>query len=104
MKLAREKAGYDLDRASNGVYLPESKPARAANPGSNGLPLHQGSHPQYTLAANTRANRILDRLLEKYGTLDQIPVDEIRRAASQLEMDMSGVINGWTSSFGDKLK
>lgn len=104
LQLAREKAGYNLDRASNGVYLPETAAARDATPASKGLPLHRGSHPTYSQLADDLANKELADLIEAYGSADKIPPDELGKAVTRVEGKMRDIINKWITLYGDKLK
>jgi hypothetical protein len=50
--------GYDVDRGSNGILLPETREGSIATK----LPQHQGSHPQYTKSLRS----VLEKAREEY--------------------------------------
>ena len=106
LKLAREKAGYNLDRGSNGIYLPETPEARLKTPESADLPLHRGSHPEYSRMADDIANKELARLTAKHGgDAGAITTPELLDAVKRVEDKMRDVAKNWKTISGeDKLK
>jgi hypothetical protein len=101
---ARGKPPYDVDRATNGIYLPETTAARSNAPTSEELPLHRGSHPEYSSIATRAANDKLRRLLMRFGEIDKIPSEALSRAAAEIEDSMKEIVKHWISTHGDKLK
>jgi hypothetical protein len=100
------KHGYDLDRARNGTYLPETASARAQVPASAKLPLHSGSHPVYNSLAREFTQRVLADLLEEFpgSKLSEIPAEQILEAAAVIEDLMQDALQKWTTTHGDKLR
>lgn len=94
---AMEQAGYDPDRAKNGIALPESKAVKEA--AHSDLPVHCGGHPQYNQLALTEGNSIMARLIDRYGSLDAVPDAVLRRAMSDWEKRMEDHVRNsknWT--------
>ncbi|HWA72776.1 MAG TPA: DUF4157 domain-containing protein [Polyangiaceae bacterium] len=87
---------YDVDRPSNGIYLPETPEVRV--PATENLPLHSGSHPAYNSQARQAAQTALREELAAAGKtratelsdaqlLDAIELTE-QRMRDQLEAMM----------------
>ncbi len=86
---ARQRAGYDLDRASNLIGVPS---AIKAYEQSDIKLLHSGSHPEWN---NYAENELSDRqkgLERKYGSLDKVPTDVLKRTMQSVETQLRGDI------------
>lgn len=78
----RGSPAYNLDRGANGVYLPNGPNERI--PGiSDQLPVHGGSHPGYNRLAKIRADAVMNRLIEEFGSLDKVPADRLTQACAR---------------------
>ena len=54
----REHAGWDINAAENGVWLPE----QAQGPLKGKLASHRGSHPAYTSSIEARLNQLIPEI------------------------------------------
>jgi hypothetical protein len=99
----RGRPPYDLDDAGNGAYLAESPADRVAGV-SDTLPTHSGSHPRYSALATDEADDVLGRLVERYGSLDDVPPDMLSAAANEVQRRMRAHLSTWVSTFGDTLR
>ncbi|NER48585.1 MAG: DUF4114 domain-containing protein [Symploca sp. SIO1A3] len=88
MKAAAEKAGYDIDSAINGIYLPNSKLQADIVKSKTGLdlPVHLGSHPTYNKLVDDILREHWEGLVHKNKTNDpQALVDTINQATEILK-------------------
>jgi hypothetical protein len=93
---------YDLDRASNGIYLPNTDADRI--PGvTDHLPVHSGSHPQYNLLAQREADRVFNKLINEFGSLDKVPAGRLIQACTDVEDAMRVHLDDWVAAHGDSV-
>lgn len=82
-RLAREKAGYDLDDASNLLALPYTREALEE---SSARFIHKGSHPGWSEYVEEQLDNATEQLKQQYeGTLDNVPPDTLRATLESLE-------------------
>jgi hypothetical protein len=98
-KIAREKIGYDLDRATNIEAFPSADKVYPEGP----QVLHRGSHPKW----DTHVERVLDRmtgvLKKKYGSLEKVPKGVLEKTMESVETQLKndipdlqrGLQDGW---------
>jgi A nuclease family of the HNH/ENDO VII superfamily with conserved AHH len=78
---AAQKAGYDLDDASNLKGMPRDASKRA-----NEFDVeHRGSHPKYSNAVRRRIEKVEVELKEKYKTLDKVPPEILKQKMKDIE-------------------
>jgi A nuclease family of the HNH/ENDO VII superfamily with conserved AHH len=86
---ARQRAGYDLDRASNLIGVPGTVKAYEQ---SDIKLLHSGQHKEW----NDYATELLDKsqkaLERKYDSLDKVPADVLEKAMERVESKLRGDI------------
>ena len=78
---ARGAPPWDLDNPDNGIALPGS-PEKV---GTTGLPVHRGSHREYTFYARDALDGALKPLVAQYGALDKVPPDVLVQTMKALE-------------------
>jgi hypothetical protein len=78
---ARGVPPWDLDNPQNGVALPGS-PDKV---GTTGLPVHRGSHRNYTEYARDALSTRHDALVREYGGLDKVPPEVLVKTMKELE-------------------
>ncbi|MCK6516082.1 AHH domain-containing protein [Myxococcota bacterium] len=78
---ARGVPPWDLDNPQNGVALPGS-PDKV---GTTGLPVHRGSHKNYTEYARDALSTRHDALVREYGGLDKVPPEVLVKTMKELE-------------------
>jgi hypothetical protein len=103
MARRRGRPPYDIDNPSNGVYLAESPADRVAGLSDN-LPTHSGSHPTYNALATREADGVMARLLQRYGSLDNVPPDILTSAAHDVERRMQEQLRNWVRVYGGALR
>ena len=85
---ARGVPPWDVDNPDNGVALPGS-PEKV---GTTGLPVHRGSHREYTDHARDALKASKDGLEEQYGSLDNVPPEVLVQTMKTLEKQLRGDI------------
>lgn len=103
MARRRGRPPYDLDNAGNGAYLAETPADRVAGI-SDSLPTHSGSHPTYSSLATREADGVMGRLIQRYGSLDNVPPEMLTSAAHDVERRMREQLGQWMSTHGDALR
>ena len=89
---AIHKGGWNPDGAKNGIWLPADEATRKHGslnehtkivkdiPGQGELPMHNGSHPEYNRAIQRIHDTVRDELIERYGSIQDVPPDVTRKA------------------------
>jgi hypothetical protein len=75
---------WDIDSANNGIALPGS-PDKV---GSSGLPVHRGSHANYTEHTKRTLKTAQDALELQYGGLDKVPPEVLALTMNELEKQL----------------
>jgi hypothetical protein len=101
---ARERGvpPYDVDTKDNGIWLPDSPDARTR--ATQNLPVHSGSHAEYSKIAMRNAEREREGILKRYGSLEKAPPAELTTACHRVEDEMRRQVAKWTETTGDKLR
>jgi hypothetical protein len=94
---------YDLDYKPNLIALPESRIAQIKAE-STGLPLHNGSHPDYSSLVGEICERVARRLAGLYGSLERVPAEHLTKAAQGAEALARDLLGSWITTRGEKLK
>ena len=81
---ARGVPPWDLDNPENGIALPGS-PEKV---GTTGLPVHRGSHREYTFYARDALKTAQDALEAQYGGLDKVPPEVLVQTMKTLEKQL----------------
>jgi hypothetical protein len=87
---ARGAPPWDLDNPDNGIALPGS-PEKV---GTTGLPVHRGSHREYTFYARDALDGALKPLVAQYGALDKVPPDVLVQTMKALEKQLRADLIG----------
>lgn len=105
MKAAREngKPPYEIDTKSNLVYLAEAEEFKIEGV-SDGLPLHKGSHPDYSLLVSLEADTEMSYLIDEFGSLGKVPPEVLSESALEVEERAWHILEGWVKKYGAKLK
>ena len=82
-KLCKEKGTEYFDRAENGIFLPSTKDN--VHPSVKDLPRHRGSHPKYSQMVRQKLNRLEKALVNKYGSLENIPSNVLEVKIQKLQ-------------------
>jgi hypothetical protein len=80
---------WDIDSADNGIALPGS-PDKV---GTTGLPVHRGSHRNYTEHAARTLKAAQDALERQYGGLDKVPPEALTQAMKGVEVQLRKDVN-----------
>ncbi|MCP4131746.1 MAG: DUF4157 domain-containing protein [bacterium] len=91
---ALERWIYNIDNAHNGILLPEAVEF-AKKYATGNLPLHCGSHPNYSKIALEETRKMLKQLEKKYGALKQVPDDVLKDTIYFLEENMRDILLHW---------
>jgi A nuclease family of the HNH/ENDO VII superfamily with conserved AHH len=86
---ARQRAGYDLDRASNLIGLPGTAKSYKQ---SDIEVLHSGFHSQWNDYVKEELSDRQKVLEGKYGSLDKVPADVLQRTMQKVENQLRGDI------------
>jgi hypothetical protein len=81
---ARGVPPWDVDNPNNGIALPGS-PEKV---GTTGLPVHRGSHREYTFYARDVLKTAQDALESQYGSLDKVPPEVLVQTMKALEKQL----------------
>ena len=81
---ARGVPPWDLDNPDNGIALPGS-PEKV---GTTGLPVHRGSHREYTFYARDALREAEKALVKQYGSLDKVPPEVLVQTMKALEKQL----------------
>ena len=86
----------DIDRPSNGVYLPETPEVRVPN---DALPMHSGSHPAYSAQTRIVAQRTLAEVLESSGknSVAELTDAQLLEALQTTENRMRAIVESMSS-------
>ena len=95
----RGKPPWDMNDASNGSQLPTSTKARA--PGTENLPAHDGSHPNYSDEVAKLATTKQNELLGEYGSWANVPPDKLTKAATAVQNAMRRRLGKWRETHGE---
>ncbi len=99
MREAHKRKLFDPDAPENIALLAERRANGAVPdkvPGlSEGLPRHQGSHRVYSDDVMDAATRVLGRLLQHHGTLDKVPDEALKKAASEVLEESWEILKNW---------
>ena len=87
---ARGVPPWDVDNPDNGIALPGS-PEKV---GTTGLPVHRGSHREYTFYARDALDGALKPLVAQYGALDKVPPDVLVQTMKTLEKQLRADLIG----------
>ena len=102
LEARRRPRPYNVDQKSNGAYLPDAPGYRVPN--APELPVHNGAHPKYTMLAVREANLVQQRLIERYGSLRNVPDDVLENATVVVEARMRKILSEWTTTTGERLE
>ncbi|MCP4131618.1 MAG: hypothetical protein GY754_11625, partial [bacterium] len=91
---ALERFIYNIDNAHNGILLPEAVEF-AKKYGTGNLPLHCGSHPNYTGIAIDEVEEVVNELKKVYGNLKNVPDNVLSKSIYRLEEKMKEIIMNW---------
>jgi hypothetical protein len=78
---ARGAPPWDLDNPDNGIALPGS-PEKV---GTTGLPVHRGSHANYTEHARNALREAEKALVKQYSALDKVPPEVLVQTMKAME-------------------
>ena len=78
---ARGAPPWDLDNPDNGIALPGS-PEKV---GTTGLPVHRGSHANYTEHARDALREAEKALVKEYGSVDRVPPEVLVQTMKTVE-------------------
>ena len=81
---ARGVPPWDVDNPDNGIALPGS-PEKV---GTTGLPVHRGSHREYTFYARDALREAEKALVKQYGSLDKVPPEVLVQTMKALEKQL----------------
>jgi hypothetical protein len=96
-KVAREKTGYDLDRATNIEAFPSADKVYPEGP----QVLHRGSHPNWDKHAANVLDRFETALEKKYGSLDKVPKDVLEKTMESVETRLKNDIPDLQKGLGE---
>jgi len=99
-----ERFGTDyIDKAENGMLLPESLDAKTDSRLSS-LPVHRGSHPNYTNRVMGQMDRLQNALEQRYGDLNSVPDSVLDKQFTKLQGNLKIAIeNDQSLRKGDRL-
>jgi hypothetical protein len=86
---APENIALLAERRANDM-VPDKAPSL-----SEGLPRHQGAHPKYSKEVTDAANIVMRDLEQASGTLQSVPDDVLRGAASDVLERAWAILRGW---------
>ena len=89
MAMQRGRPPYDLDDASNGIFLPSNADGVKVSPD---LPLHRGSHPQWNRTAEGQLDALRADLIDEYGDLNAVPADVLTQSVKEVENQLRSEI------------
>ncbi len=75
---------YDIDQATNLRVLAQSNEAKVVGL-SDKFPTHSGSHPNWDKIVKAEADQYSQRLIQRYGSLDKVPEDVLKRTYEAIE-------------------
>jgi hypothetical protein len=84
-KLTREamrRGIWDVDNGNNGINLPCNEEGKQISPD---LPLHSGSHPDWSEMVKNLLDAIVKKLTSNHGNIHSIPSDEITHELNKLQ-------------------
>jgi hypothetical protein len=96
-QMARERGVWDIDRKPNGISLPANAEGLAETPD---LPLHSGSHREWSEHAYDVLERERANLIADYGDISAVPDDVLAETMGSVENQLRGDI----TTIGDKVK
>ena len=91
---AARKHGYNLDEASNGILLPSNSKGQRQKESHN-LPIHNGSHKPWNKHAENILNSKLDKLINIYGSIDNVPGHVLIKSVKNVETKLNADIRTW---------
>ena len=91
---AARKHGYKLDEASNGILLPSNSKGQRQKESHN-LPIHNGSHEPWNKHAGNILNSKLDKLINIYCSIDNVPGHVLIKSVKNVETKLNADIRTW---------
>ena len=86
------------------MQLPSTPEARDKVATSHGLPIHNSNHDQYSKKVWAMADRKRFNLQAKYGTLDDVPPEELTNTVKEIEDEARELLRRWTVEKGERLQ
>ena len=89
--LRKQYGDLYFDKAENGIFLPSKRNTNHPTY-LKSLPTHRGPHPRYTQQVILRLNKLEGKLIEKYGSLEKVPLSILEKKIKQLQNNLKKVL------------